>query len=116
MKNKKYLEEDKPVSKPGKKKSKEWIVEYKWKSLEEYNKYPKKWYRSDVYSEEWRSIAYSNKFHTSKSAIQSIDQFIKVAKAYHKNDLMTGWYDDKFGKDYRVRNLKTGETINYLND
>ncbi len=29
---------------------------------------------------------------------------------------MTGWYDDKFGKDYRVRNLKTGETINYLND
>jgi hypothetical protein len=41
MKNKKYLEEDKPVSKPGKKKSKDWIVEYKWKSIEDFNKYPK---------------------------------------------------------------------------
>lgn len=116
MKNKKYLEEDKPVSKPGKKKSKDWIVEYKWKSLEEYNKYPKTFYRSDTYSEEWRSIQYGNKFITLKSAIQSIDQFMKVARAYHKLDLMRGFYNDKFGKDYRVRNLKTEEIINYLNN
>jgi hypothetical protein len=113
MKSKKYLEEEKGVGTPNKK-SKDWIIEYKWKSLEEYNKYPKMWYRTDVYSEDWRPIKYSNKFHTSKSAIQSIDQFMKVAQSYHKNDLLTGFYDDRFGKEYRVRNIKTKEIINYL--
>jgi hypothetical protein len=113
MKNKKYLEEDKPVSKPGKKKSKDWMIEYRWKSLQEYNKYPKRWYRSDTYSEEWRPVKYSNKFHTSKAAIQSIDQFMKVSQSYHKNNLLTGFYDDNFGKDFRVRNLKTGEIYEY---
>ena len=113
MKNKKYLEEDKPVSKPGKKKSKDWVIEYKWKSLEEYNKYPKSWFRSDTYSEEWRPLTYGNKFSSLKSAIQSIDQFMKVAESYHKSNLLTGFYDDKFGKDYRVRNLKTKEIYDY---
>lgn len=113
MKNKKYLQEERPVNKPGKKKSKDWVVEYKWKSIEDFNKYPKTWFRSDTYSEEWRPIQFGNKFITLKSAIQSIDQFMKVARAYHKSDLMSGFYDDKFGKDYRVRNLKTGEIHPY---
>lgn len=113
MKNKKYLEEEKSYGKPGKKKTKDWVVEYKWKSLEEFNKYPKSWFRSDTYSEDWRPLQYGNKFHTQKSALQSIDQFMKVAKAYHKLDIMRGFYNDKFGKDYRIRNLKTGEIYEY---
>jgi hypothetical protein len=113
MKNKKYLKEEKGVGKPNKK-SKDWVVEYKWKSLEEYNKYPKTWYRSDTYSEEWRPLTYGNRFHTSKSAIQSIDQFMKVARSYNKTNLLSGYYDDKFGKEYRVRNVKTKETYDYI--
>jgi hypothetical protein len=115
MKNKKYLEEEKGLGKPNKK-SKDWVVEYKWKSLEDYNKYPKTWFRSDTYTEEWRPLKYGNRFHTSKSAIQSIDQFMKVARSYNKSNLLTGFYNDKFGKEYRVRNVKTKETINYLNN
>jgi hypothetical protein len=110
---KKYLEEEKPLRGITKKKSKDWIVEYKWKSLEEFNKYPKSWFRSDTYSEDWRPLLFNNKFVSLKSAIQSIEQFMKVARSYHKNDIMTGFYDDKFGKLYRVRNLKTGEIYEY---
>ncbi len=109
MKNKKYLEEEKNFGKPNKKKSKDWIIEYKWRSIEDYNKYPKFFFGSEDYSDKWRSLSYNNKFVSLKSAMQSVEKFMKVARSYHKNDIMRGFYDDKFGKLYRVRNLKTGE-------
>lgn len=116
MKNSKYLKEEKGVSAPpNKKKTKDWIVEYKWKSLEDYNKYPKSFYKSECYSDQWRPLMFSNKYHSLKAAIQSIDNFIKIAVSYHSSSIMKGFYDDRFGKHYRIRNLKTNETHLYNN-
>lgn len=92
------------------------MVEYKWKSLEEFNKYPKSWFRPDTYSEDWRPLMFGNKFINLKAAIQSIDQFIKVAQSWRNSDISKGWRDDTFGKYYRVRNMKTNEIFEYKNN
>ncbi len=106
---KKKTDRERVVSAPGKDKPKDkkiWQLEYRWISLSDYNTYPKEWFRrkEDGFNREWKSAGVWSKYKTVQGAEEAL-----------KKDLRSSWMMRYIkGRDWRVRNLETNETIDFL--
>lgn len=85
------------------KKSKDWIIEFQWLSEKEFNS-TEKWFTNKNYTPKWQSNSYGAKFTTSTAALHSL-------KA--KRGTFLG-VDNYKGRNWRIRNLKTNQIIEYV--
>lgn len=81
-------------------KDKPFVVQFKWNSQEDFNKY-KIW--GDKFSENWMNRRFGKRYSTKKSAIQSI----------HAESKKTSFFDHFSGRQWRVLDTKTGEITNF---
>lgn len=87
------------------KNKKNWILEYKWKSRTDYEKYPK-WFLSDkTYTEEWTQDRMYRKFN-SDLAVQD------YLKSQLRSHYLVAYVK---GRDWRARNIETQEIIEFPN-
>lgn len=101
-------EREKPTPKisffASKKKEKNWILEYKWRSKKDFEMYPKT-FSSREYSEDWQKTSWNYKFRTPEGAEQHL-----------KAQMRSPYLEDTIkGRDWRVRSLITLEIINIPN-
>jgi len=90
------------VGKPVKER-KNFLVEYQWKSEEEFNMRVKFFTREKVYSTDWHKNSFGGSYFTTlKGAISSLDS---EKKKFFSSNLK--------GKNWRIRNIKTGEIFIY---
>jgi len=101
----KRVQREKDVGKPGpsKKKSKDWSLQYKWNSEKDFNTYPKWLWKSEDYSEEWKSAGVFSTFYSPQGALESI-----------KKDLRSS-FSERYvkGREWRVVNTKTNEIVEF---
>lgn len=108
----KYLEEEKGLGKPNKK-DKPWIIEWKWKSEKDYHTYPDiTFFNKKPYTDKWQKRWFQNKFSTAKAALESLKSDLKYLDQ-PKDSFWEKWHNHLRGKEFRIRNTKTGEIINY---
>lgn len=101
-----------PTSKGRKRKEKNWLLEYKWISREDFEKRSNTWIKAQEYHQEWIEYSFFNKHASSNAALNRLKQDVR-------SSYMANWIRGRF---WRARNKKTGETIefpniiNYYND
>ncbi len=82
---------------------KQWIKEWRWISLSDYNTYPKRWFdRDKSYTEDWQMDTWG-KSHKPRDIEDAI-----------KSDLRSK-YSSQFvkGRSWRARNVITGEIVEF---
>ena len=83
-----------------KKKTNNWILEYRWMNKSAYSKYPCVFYEREEYDKEW----HSNAFSTYSTAHQAEEFLIKALKVQFSRRTIEG-------RHWRVRNTSTGQII-----
>lgn len=104
----KFTDDDKGLGKPNKK-SKDWVIEYKWKSLEDFNKYPSYFFKEE-YDENWKKLSFGSRFNTVKGAKEALKNRMKYLQQ-PKDGFWYRHYQGDLGKDFRIRNEKTNDII-----
>ncbi len=99
-----------PTPKPSEsskaKKQKNWILEYRWKSLKDYNTYPGyNFFTKEPFSDKYIPLHWWSKHITPSVAEEHIKKDLR--SIYFKNRVM--------GKYWRVRHEITGEVIEFPN-
>jgi len=102
----KHLEEEKGLGKP-KHRNKDWVIEYRWKSLADFNKYPS-YYFKEEYGDDWRPLRWGSKYHSLKAAQEALKTKLKGLDT-QKGNFMYRFVEMYMGQDFRIRNTKTGE-------
>jgi len=87
------------------KKEKNWVIEYKWISRVDFEKYPKGWMSKKEYTDEWTEDSWNSKFRTSSGAKDHI--LSQIRHEYASPYLQ--------GREWRTRNIISGEIINFDN-
>lgn len=92
------------AGKPAKKGKKIFLIEYKWKSQEDFVKYRRPYWKGFTYSDQWQHNDFGCRFHTLEGAR---DSFKTIRPHMGLNNQV--FHDPVSGRNWRIRNEVTGE-------